>query len=549
MAGATRETSRHPLMAHHARSPAAEPRHAESGLPNATGVPASALAAPRSIPPGAVALALTAVFVAITLPYLETLAHDFDEAWLILNARAVANGLRPFIDFPHHEMPLHLYLLALFGRVFGQTLLGYRLLSLVSVAGSGYLLYRLVMPFAGPLPALVAQAVFLFSSVHAITLLAVPETPMMFFTLLGIVLLFVPRHRWSAYASGVAFAVGFAIKPTNVVVIAAAAGSIAYAREWRRLQDLAVAGSIATLGWIAWTVYASAGVFAEVLAFHVSRIGTRRVGMWSIDSGFSDLRQLRGIEHAWQWALASLETFYRFRLEGLPAYLLIASLLAIPIWMAGPLRERPGLRSFAVLWPAASFLVNFVVLDFVSARYFIPFAAFSAWLLAGWVWLAQRFVATRTIAVVSVIACVALGVRLASTVENNRDLWYWGRVAWISEHYPRVVSFSPMLFAATGTDPGCDFAVPALTYGGFGDALLTTERTRRFRFSDERIIACLRADPAMPIVVDWAFYYFTRAGSPLRAYLEGEGSGHRLFFSPEAVRQWDRPLLQLSFFR
>jgi hypothetical protein len=504
---------------------------------------------PRPTLAGAVSLLLTAVFVAVTLPFLGTLAHDFDEAWLMLDARAVARGLRPFADFAHHEMPLHLYLLALSGELFGPTVLGYRMLSLGSAAATGSLLFVLVRPFAGPLPALAAQAVFLFSSVHAITLLALPETPATFCTVLGIVLLFVPRGRWATYASGAAFVVAISIKPTSLAVVAAAVASLAYAREWRRLRDLAGAGAIAALASLAGAIVASDGAFTDTLAVQLHRLGTRHGSMWSIDSGFTDMRRLRGIEHPWQLALASLQTFYRVRFESLPALGLVVALLAIPIWVVAPLPAPPAFRAFMALWPAALLVVNFAALDFVSARYFIPFPACAAGLTAGWVWVAQRWLAWRTIAVAATVAGVALALHLGTAIATNRDAWYWGRVAWIAREYPRVVSFSPMLFAATGTEPGCGFANPALTYGGFADAILTTDRMRSFRFSDERLIACLRADPTMPVVVDWAFYYFTRPGSPLRAYLDGEGGAQRLFFSPEAMEQWGKPLPRVSFFR
>jgi hypothetical protein len=194
-------------------------------------------------------------------------------------------------------------------------------------------------------------------------------------------------------------------------------------------------------------------------------------------------------------------------------------------------------------------LVNFFALDFVSPRYFIPFPAFSAFLFAGLVWLVQRYVPPLAVATVGAVLCVALGVHLAAAIESNRDLWYWGRSDWIARQYPTVVSFSPMLFAATGSEPGCGLANPALTYGGFGEAFLLTERTRKFRFSDERLIACLRANPDTRMVVDWAFYFFTRPGSALRAYLSGEGSAQRLFFSPDAVEQWDRPVLRMNPYR
>jgi hypothetical protein len=43
--------------------------------------------------------------------------------------------------------------------------------------------------------------------------------------------------------------------------------------------------------------------------------------------------------------------------------------------------------------------------------------------------------------------------------------------------------------------------------------------------------------------IDWAFNFFR--GRALRAYLARRG-GQRLFFSPEAVAQWDQPLLRMS---
>lgn len=320
----------------------------------------------RSWLAGTVSVLEAALFVVLVLPYLGTLAHDYDEAWMMLDARAMARGLRPYVDFPHHEMPLHLYLLAGAGRLFGNTLVGYRVPSLVSVVGTGLLVYRLVRPFAGPLAALVAQAVFLFSSVHALSLL---------------------------------------------------------------------------------------------VALH------------------------------------------------------------------------------------------FGALDFVSARYFVPVPAIAAWLVAGWVWLAERRIPRGPIALAAGVVAIVLATQLETAVRTNRDAWYWGRIAWIAEAAPRVLSFSPIFFVASGTDPGCGFANPALTYGRFGEVFLTTERARRFRFTDERLIACLRADPAMPVVVDWSFYYFTRPGSALRAYLEGEGREQRLFFSPEAMAQWGAPVPRVSFFR
>ena len=88
-----------------------------------------------------VAAVLSGIFVVISWPYLDILTFEYDEGPFILGARFVARGLRPFVDFAVHQPPLHLYLLALSGKLFGSTLFGYRMLSALSVALSGFLVF------------------------------------------------------------------------------------------------------------------------------------------------------------------------------------------------------------------------------------------------------------------------------------------------------------------------------------------------------------------------------------------------------------------------
>lgn len=497
----------------------------------------------------AAALALVLAFVAIVRPLLATVTHDFDEAWLLVDARMVADGARPFVDFAHHEPPLQIYLLWIFGKLCGQTIAGWRMLSVASLAVGGLSVYALARPFLGVTAALVAEALVLFAPVQARALTAVPETPALAFTLVGAALLFARRDRASARAAAVAFVLAILTKPTAVVMAGSAAVALASGDEWRRLRDFAVAGIVASALGLAWVTWQSDGIFLEVVRFQLTRIGTRSVGMLAIDSGFADMKRLLGIETPLQWALLGFRTFFLTRVAWPPTVLLVLAFLAVPLWIGRAATTRPALAFFAVLWPAAYVVLDFVVMDFVSPRYFIPYLGFVALLAAAWAWLVERAAGRLVAAGTAAALVVALALHFSTTVGADRDLWFWGRTDWIGREHRRVVSFSPILFAATGAEPGCGFANPALTYGAFGENFLRTERTQPFRFSDERLIACLRADPDLPIVVDWAFYFFTRPGSPLRAYLAGEGSAHRLFFSPESVEQWDKPLLRMSPFR
>jgi 4-amino-4-deoxy-L-arabinose transferase-like glycosyltransferase len=528
-------------------APAREP-HVDAGA--SASVPRATVAGTRLDPlAGVLAVGLGVAFVVIALRVLDVLPHDFDEGWFMLDARLVARGERPFVDFPHHEMPLHLYLLAVCGRVFGETVLGYRMLSLLTLAASGVVLYRLARPFVGAIPALVAEAAFLFSPVQSRALTAVPETPALLLTLVGAVLLFTRDERWAARASGVVFVLALLIKPTYLVMPVAAALSLAYARQWRRLRDFTAAGVLAAAVGLAWVAWSSDGVFLDTVRFQLTKIGTHQGGMWSIDSGFTDMQRSLGIETPRQWAAINFLAFFQSRTSPLPLATFALALLAIPVWLGGCARDRPAMQAFVVLWPAAFALLDFFLVDFTSPRYFIPFGAFTAFFLAGWIWLVGRSAGTWAMTAVAAVAGAALVGHAATTLGSNADLWFWGRMRAIAAEHPRVVSFTPLFFAATSTEPGCGFGNSALTYGSFGENILAAERVRQFQFGDDRLIACLRADPGLSVVIDWAFYFFTRPGSRLRAYLAGEGSAQRVFFSPDAVQQWDRPLLRMNPFR
>jgi hypothetical protein len=210
-------------------------------------------------------------------------------------------------------------------------------------------------------------------------------------------------------------------------------------------------------------------------------------------------------------------------------------------------RAHPALRAFAVLWPVSYLVTNFVVLDYVSAKYFVPFLAFTAFLLAGLVWRAQRYVTPRVATAAGVIACAALVYHFSASLNWQVDPWYYARAEWLARQSPRIVSFSPIFFAASGTEPGCGLWNPPDTYGAFGDAILgVSERTRRFRISDARLVECLRADPEARVVVDFWYYFFTRPGSALRDFLRGEGMAQLVFFSPQAAAQWHQQAITIG---
>jgi 4-amino-4-deoxy-L-arabinose transferase-like glycosyltransferase len=482
------------------------------------------------------AVGLCAAFVVIVIPFLDTLWWDYDEGWFLLYGRLVRTGLRPFVDFAHHQPALHLYLLAASGALFGDTVFGYRMLSLVCVVASGLGLYWFVRLLTGSLAALLALALFLFSPAQVHALGAVPETPMALFTLLGVGLLFGGATRASTYVAGVAFVIALLIKPTCLVVVIAAVVSLVVTGSWGRAVRLAVAGLLAATVGLAWTFVSSDGVFWETLRLQmVERIATRRVSIWTVDTGLADIRRFLGMETPLQWAFYSFRQFCMLPQTYLPMAVVLISLVGIPTWWILCARRRPALGVFAIFWPVSGVLLNFVALDFVSAKYFIPWLVAAGFLIAGLLHVVQRRLPPLVAGAATAVACAVLAVHFVATISRYTLRPYHQRAIEIAAAHPKVVSFSPMFFMVTGAEPACEFTNPALTFGSIGDTFLRTERTRRFHFSDERLVACLRADPEVVVVLDPWFYVFTRPGSALRAYLREEETQQAVVFDPREL--------------
>jgi hypothetical protein len=395
---------------------------------------------------------------------------------------------------------------------------------------------------------LLAQTVFLFTPAQIYTLCVLPESPTLVLTLLGAACLFAGTSTASVYAAAAAFTTGLLIKPTSGVIVLAATLSLVYARDWRRLGHFAAGGLIAAALGFVWLLVISEGEFLEVLRVQFERAATRSSGMWSVPSGFDDMRHGVGADTRFQWAVFCFKEFFRFPENRLPMALFAVSLLGAPVWVFGIARARPALRAFIILWPLCYCALNFFLLDFVAAEKFTPFLAFSAFWLAGLAWLVQRFAGPLLAGIAGAVLCVPLALHYVDTLGTRLDPEYYRHARRFIDKHPVALSFTPMLFAVTGAEPACGLWNPINTYGRFAEAV-GTDRTRPLRLTDEKLVECLKANPQAVAVVDWGFYFYTVPGSPLRQYLAGEGSRQRAFFSSEAKAQWDAPVFTLPMDR
>ncbi len=493
------------------------------------------------------AVLFSLAFVVLVSPILDAVPADFDEGWFILQARSILRGLRPLVDFPSVDLSAHLYLTAASAKLFGETLAGCRMLSVLSVAASGILVYCLTRPVGGSIPALAAEGLFLSFPGNTRSLTVVPETPMVLFMLLGIYLLFQREQRWAPYAAGVAFVVAIMIRPLCLVVAAVAAVSLALAGDRRRLGRFVASGFATSLLAIGWGIYVTHGILSELVRYQVERFASHGKGMWAIDSGMREMMRAKGIDTPFQQAMSAAREFYDFPRTSLPVGLLVASFLGLIVWLRRTIRSNAAFAIFLVLWPTSYLVLNFVGADFPSPRYFIPYLAFSAVLLGGLVATLASRVGRAAACTVAAVACVVLATELV-TIIRRQDAWYFRRAQAIARTYPEVVSFSPIYFAMTRTEPGCGLENPVLTYGSFGDEFLAGPSLRKFAISDDQIIDCLRRNPEVKVLVDVGFYICTRSDSAIRRYLDGEGADRRIFFSRQDRAQWDRAVPSLPLF-
>ena len=103
---------------------------------------------------------------------------------------------------------------------------------------------------------------------------------------------------------------------------------------------------------------------------------------------------------------------------------------------------------------------------------------------------------------------------------------------------PRIVARRPqfatdIVAGAIGIDPVRNAELVLLN-------LPTTDAVEQAVFGPDGVASAI--EPPR-IVVDFWFYFFTRPGSALRAYLHGAGNEQVVFFSPQSLAQWDAPTI------
>lgn len=443
------------------------------------------------------------VFVAHGLLRLTGIEHNFDEGVYIQQAQLVLAGQRPYVDFFYHQTPLYLYTLAAFAAPAPDSLIAYRLLSLLASAAAGLFVFAMARRLLPPWPAVFALILFYTAPLQYYGMLALPNAVMLCFATAGAWLLGVRRGGRNAALGAVLLVLAILEKPLALPM--AAAVGIAVLADPTRRRDVGWAAA-ATLAAAAasWLLFdrLSDGVFTELLGLQAGRFSSK--------SGFELMRgyppflaQLRshGLHSAVAWNL--YEHARSLLLPGPFGNLHLVALAGFgQVWVV---RRNPAAWRGHCLLIALLGLLPLVFSLFVWEpswdHYFVQYLP--ALSLLGGAALQALWESSRAprLGPATAILLVGLGSAAGAAHVGARTADY-GRI-------PRAVvpgepwlTLDPFLNFVAGTRPACGLIDPFNVYGDRSlIALSNAPAWERFRVDPEDLLGCLEADPSIRIAV------------------------------------------------
>jgi hypothetical protein len=480
------------------------------------------------------ALAVCGLFVAALLPVLASLYPNFDEGVYIQQALRVRDGMLPYRDFFCHQTPLHLFTLAAVAWIAPDSLLAYRLPSLLACAALGFVTWRIALARVSRPWALAACVLALAAAVQFHGTVALPNALMAALAAAAVWLAWLRGGPCAAAIAGVLLAVSVLYKPLSVAAAAALALAMLFDRERRRdLLALVAAGGVTGIAAGALFERLSDGAFHELLALQRARYAAR--GGFEVMQALPTFRAMTremGVESALAW---NLDVHVRALWErGVwNAGLLALAGAAGAVWLA--VTQDARARRYAaliLLWwvlsAAACVWLWEPIWDHYLIQYAAPMAVGAAYLLeraAARAWgrpLAVLFVA-------GLVAAAALHVSMRRTLAPVPRYPSMGREQWLT--------FDPLVNFRYQTRPACGLIDPFNVYGSaslLGQAQAGGTASR-FHVSTERLIACLEWDSRIKIGLGyWATFFVDDALKAYLASLPAERFLPGSLFAPEA---------------
>jgi 4-amino-4-deoxy-L-arabinose transferase-like glycosyltransferase len=318
-----------------------------------------------------------AAFLGAAAADVGQLQHNYDEGVYVFQAREMAAGKLPMVDFFSHQPPLYPALLAVLELAGAGTLWGARFLSALCWCAAAVIVFRLARTYLGAgASALACFAVLLTPLGLYFGRVALPNAPMVALTVTAFLLAGRDGGRKRLVAAGVVITLAVLIKPLALAPAIALALWLALGRRWRALALLTVTGAVgAASAWLLLDL-AGDGGFTELVRLQLTRFrhaqGFELVRQYG---PFAQLTDARGIDTALAWNLAEHRRgLLSAGLPGADANVLTvvgaaAALLLWP-WLATRQRRLVGL---CVVWLGVPLAFNLLVWEPVWNHYFVQY--------------------------------------------------------------------------------------------------------------------------------------------------------------------------------
>jgi 4-amino-4-deoxy-L-arabinose transferase-like glycosyltransferase len=481
---------------------------------------------------------------------LSVLNFNFDEGMYIYQSKLIGEFKIPYKDFFCHQPPLYPILLSLFTNNFSDALFNYRLLSLLSTAITGLLIYLISRRLFCEDIAAFSAVFFYFVPLQHYGKLALPNSMMVLFSSLSFYLLFIKNCKRDSILSGVCIAISILIKPIAIsALFSFILVLILFKKDWRKSIVFLLAFFISiTCIFLLMNIW-SEGCLLKLIQAQIIRL-TNFSG-FEFSKGiraFNKILSEHNINSAISWNIYShKKVFLESSNNNLNFYFLLIALVGVPT-VVSRLRRKCyfGIIPFLV-WVGITFIFSIFVWtpswDHYYLQYLPPLSIMATFSINEVYYKFKMNLKIYILLLVILLIYVFFGI---AKTDINRD--FYKRVKEIKMTYnDKLFTFNPLISFLTQAKPACGIIDPLNQYEPFGRIFI---RDNNYFYSylirDSQIINCLESGQNIKIVIEeWLVFLSSKR---LWEYIKNIDRKRLLYLYPcEYIDRLEKSLTQQIF--
>ena len=454
---------------------------------------------------------LSAVFIGLTPLILRSLTFDIDEGIYIQQARLIQQGKVPYVDFFHHQTPLYLYALALWGKLFGNTLLAYRLLSMFALCGVAFFIFKISKAYTKKYFAVLTALLFYFAPLLHYGKLALPNSIMLLCSVAAIYLVLQKKSWQSFFLAGFLLACAILLKPIALSTGLATGLTLIIARVGLKKILLFITGglSLALTSLIGFH-FITGGLFTAVLSLQANRhwhnSGYEILNTYPF---FVDRLKERGLKTVVEFNLDShFTSFADPPFLNVTFFLVILATAAYFIIFKNHEKYKTHFRMQMTLWVLLVLLFSIFIWepawDHYLIQYLPPLAILSAIALSHF----AQGRAKRPAITYALVTFFFLYVNFSTLLTRTKPAAFYN-MQQAGLKAQKLLTFNPLVNVVAQAEPGCGLIDPFNVYGRRGlITYMNVEHFEKFKIGSREIIQCLEADTDVKIYISrWTLYF------------------------------------------